>query len=112
MSYVTNSLPKDAALSVAVGLLTAIVGGVATTLFASWKLAKLPSHDGQYGLGALMFGVISITFWGVLSTMATFVARTVAYRKLLQLEDERAFNEELIAARKHPEGHRHDHITA
>lgn len=112
MGYLKSRLPKDLAIAVGLGCLVAVPAGYLTAWAAALDFAKEYPHDGQNGLGVLAVFVFSVPLWGVLTMFTVFVARTARYRRLLRVQDEQAFNEELIADRTLSEGQRPDNITA
>jgi hypothetical protein len=103
MTYWTDRLPKDLAVSALGGLAGAFVGGLLTCAEATRQFTKAYPHDGQNGLGGVYFGVLSMLFFGPIAAGVTFVVRYLQYRKFVHLEEERAFEAELLEARSSKE---------
>ena len=99
MTYSTDRLPKDVAVSLLYGFAGAFVGGVLTCSEATREFAKEYPHDGQDALGGFYVGSLSAPLFGLLSTGVVFAIRYLRYRKLVRLEGEKAFEAELLAAR-------------
>lgn len=99
MSYLSQRLPKDIAISVLCGIFISVIGGYVTALALGSVFAKEYPQDGQDGLGALAFGLISMPFWGVFTTLLVFAIRGLQYRRLVKREADVAFQAELLQAR-------------